>query len=121
MIMTDEQRLNNDKYAAQLHKIQEQLFEVFKTGDEAAQTVELDQTRMGRLSRMNALQDQAMSKERQRRRGVELQKIKAALQRIDQDEYGECIQCGKQITSARLDITPTALLCIGCANKAERC
>lgn len=119
--MTDELRLNNDRYAAQLRQIQQQLLEVFETGDEAAQTVELDQTRMGRLSRMGALQDQAMSKERQRRRGVELQKIKTALQRIDQDEYGECIQCGEQIASARLDITPTALLCIGCANKAERC
>ncbi len=57
------------------------LQDVAQTGDDAAKTVELDQSRTGRLSRMDALQAQAMSVDAQRRRRQELQLIVAALQR----------------------------------------
>jgi len=78
--------------------------------------VELDQQAVGRLSRMDALQVQAMALETSRRRGVELRRIAAALARIDEGEYGFCLECGEEIAVRRLEFAPAAPLCIGCAS-----
>jgi len=86
-----------------------------KTTDDAAAVVELDQARMGRLSRMDAMQSQAMSVEMGRRNERELTAIKAALLRMDEDEYGECSRCGEDIAMPRLRANPVAMLCIECA------
>ncbi len=96
------------------------LQDIAKTGEAAARTVVLDQTRVGRLSRMDALQGQAMSQESIRRRGLELQRISEALAAIDEGEYGYCRDCDAPIGLARLNIDPTARLCIACAEKSER-
>ena len=80
-------------------------------------TVALDQTRVGRLSRMDALQAQAMSQAAQRRRAVELQKVMAALRRIEAGHYGYCLDCDEPIAEARLLADPAAPLCIVCADK----
>lgn len=87
------------------------------TGAEAAATVELDQTRVGRLSRMDAMQSQAMSQAAQRRREFELQRITAALRRIDAGDYGRCLHCDGPVAPARLEVDPAATLCIQCAEK----
>ena len=86
---------------------------------EGTAPVELDQTRVGRLSRMDALQQQAMNLESERRRERELIALGAALKRIDQDEFGDCEICDEAINPARLEIDPTATLCIECAGKVE--
>ncbi len=88
-----------------------------KTGTEAAAVVELDQTRVGRLSRMDALQGQAMSQERERRRLIQLQKIAAALKRIEHDDYGYCTECGEKIAFKRLEFDPAITLCFNCADE----
>ncbi len=95
-----------------------QLAEV--TGAEAEQTVELDQARVGRLSRMDALQAQAMSVESGQRRRSLLRKIDAALQRIEQGTFGICLACDEPIAPLRLEADPTATLCIGCASAAGK-
>ena len=95
------------------------LLKAQETGDQAEQTVELDQTRMGRLSRMDAMQAQAMSKETGRRRRQKLLQIDAALQRIEEDDYGYCQECGEDIAPARLEVDPTVRLCISCATAKE--
>ena len=87
-------------------------------GREAAQTVELDQSRVGRLSRMDALQGQAMAQETQRRRELELARIASALQRLDDGDYGDCLRCGEPIAAGRLESDPAATLCIDCAGRA---
>ena len=79
-------------------------------GNDAASPVELDQTRVGRLSRMDALQGQAMSQETQRRREQELRRIAQALQRIEQGEFGTLLgwlqeniyQHGRKFTTSEL-------------------
>ena len=83
-------------------------------------TVELDQSRVGRLSRMDALQGQAMSREAGRRRHEELARIGAALIRVEEGEYGYCLRCGEEIAAGRLEVDPAATLCIQCASAAER-
>ena len=102
-----------------LIKLRETLLKAQETGEEAEQTVELDQTRVGRLSRMDAMQAQAMSKETGRRRRQKLLQIEAALRRIENDEYGYCQECGEDIAPARLQVDPTVLLCIRCAEANE--
>lgn len=86
-------------------------------GEEASAAVELDQSRVGRLSRMDAMQGQAMSQEAQRRRELELRQLAAALLRIESGDYGYCIDCGELIAEARLDIDPSTPHCIVCAEK----
>ncbi len=108
------------QYKRRLLERQQELRALADSGNEAAKTVELDQARVGRLSRMDALQGQAMSLEAQRRRGIELRRIAAALRRIEESEYGCCLECGAAIGSGRLQLDPAAPLCITCASEAEK-
>ncbi len=89
------------------------------TGEQSSRVVELDQTRVGRLSRMDALQAQAMAKEAGRRREELLRNITAALARLDSGDYGYCQSCDEPIAPKRLEIDPVARLCVGCAEQAE--
>ncbi len=108
-----------EKHKRNLLALRESLLKAQETGEQAEQTVELDQTRVGRLSRMDAMQAQAMSIETGRRRRQKLLQIEAALKRIDENDYGFCQSCGEEIAPARLEIDPTVVLCINCASKRE--
>lgn len=77
--------------------------------------VELDQQSVGRLSRQDALQQQAMANAQEARRAAELRRIDAALRRIEAGEYGWCAQCGEEIAERRLEIDPTTTYCAACA------
>ncbi|MEJ1334523.1 MAG: TraR/DksA family transcriptional regulator [Candidatus Sedimenticola sp. (ex Thyasira tokunagai)] len=112
--------VDTDYFHQLLLKRREALLGVAETAAQAADTVELDQSRVGRLSRMDALQAQAMSQEGNRRRDLELRRIASALSRIKEGEYGYCLDCGEVIAKNRLEVDPAALLCIGCADKAEK-
>jgi len=75
------------------------------TADQRA-PVELDQQSVGRLSRMDAMQVQAMAQEASRRRGAQLRRIAAALARMGEGEFGYCIKCGEEIGHRRLELDP---------------
>lgn len=77
--------------------------------------VTLDQQSVGRLSRMDALQGQAMAQAEEERRKLRLRLIDAALRRIDEGEYGYCVSCGDDIPQKRLDFDPAAAQCVDCA------
>ncbi len=83
------------------------------------ETVELDQTKVGRLSRMDAIQIQQMGLASERRRKNELNALDAALKRIELGEYGLCNQCDNEINPKRLEIYPAVTLCIQCASALE--
>jgi len=87
---------------------------------ESRRPVELDQTSVGRLSRVDALQHQAMALEIERRRGREKLRIEAALRRMDAGDFGYCISCGEEIASQRLAVDPTTPTCIRCASEVPR-
>ncbi len=93
----------------------QELEDLIAGSKEARSAVELDQTRVGRLSRMDALQGKAMALETDRRRAIELQKIDSALRRLEAGEYGCCVQCGEEIAARRLAFDPAVTLCIDCA------
>ena len=111
--------MKSNMHKKRLLTLKQTLLRAQETGDEAEQAVELDQTRVGRLSRMDAMQAQAMSIETGRRRRQKLRQIEVALKRIEADDFGYCKACGESIAPARLEIDPTALLCIDCAEASE--
>lgn len=78
--------------------------------------VQLDQQSVGRLSRMDALQVQAMALEASRRRSAELRRIEAALARIEAGDYGYCVECGEEIAVRRLEFDPATPYCVDCAS-----
>jgi DnaK suppressor protein len=84
---------------------------------EARETVTLDQASVGRLSRMDAMQQQAMAQATERQRAVEISRIGNALKRLDENEYGFCVECGEEIGQKRLEIDPSATHCIKCAGR----
>ena len=75
----------------------------------------LDQQAMGRLSRQDALLNQAMSQAQQSRRTLEIKRLTSALARIDLGDYGYCEDCGEPIAQARLTLDLAATRCISCA------
>jgi DnaK suppressor protein len=116
--MTDDDRgrtVDVSAMRARLEALQKEIESLVESSADARKTVELDQSSVGRLSRMDALQGQAMALEAQRRRQNQLIRIRAALQRISDGEYGYCASCGEPIRAARLELDPTAAACINCA------
>ena len=81
--------------------------------------VELDQTRVGRLSRMDAMQQQAMAQASSRRIEQEVQRLHAALSRLQAGDYGICVKCEEEIPAGRLQVDPATPVCIDCARAAE--
>ncbi|MEL6219775.1 MAG: TraR/DksA C4-type zinc finger protein [Pseudomonadota bacterium] len=79
--------------------------------------VELDQQSVGRLSRMDALQVQAMASAQSRRRAARRAQIAAALRRIEEDEFGWCQSCGEAVDARRLDFDPAVALCLACVRE----
>ena len=103
-------------FRSMLEQMQRDLGKADALGREGQRTVELDQQSVGRLARMDALQNQAMAQAGGRRRDLMAKRIAAALQRLDEGSYGECLDCGEEIADARLAQDPTVPLCISCAS-----
>ncbi|UCC15332.1 MAG: TraR/DksA family transcriptional regulator [Gammaproteobacteria bacterium] len=108
-----------EHFRRRLLLLRRELTENAAIGKAAAAVVELDQSRVGRLSRMDALQGQAMSSEFEHRRKQHLVSIEHALERLEEGSYGLCASCGEPIAIARLDFEPTITICIDCASAQE--
>ena len=104
-----------EKFRQRLLHLKDELEQLEATTEEAGRPVELDQARVGRLSRMDAMQAQQMARETARRRKQQLQRIDGALRRIESGEYGVCATCGEEIGVRRLAFDPSCTRCIGCA------
>lgn len=79
-----------------------------------ASTVELDQTSVGRLSRMDAMQQQAMAQERQQRLRQRQRQLLAAQDRLAKGAFGRCCECDEDIDPARLQQDPAVVFCMAC-------
>ena len=112
--MNDNEKEQTRQILLRLRSETQALDEAFK---ENSQPVELDQTRVGRLSRMDAMQTQQMALESARRRQHQLARIDGALHRLESGEYGCCYVCGEEIDARRLSIDPTTTRCMGCVEK----
>jgi DnaK suppressor protein len=90
----------------------QEVTDLLNANAEDAAPVELDQTQQGRLSRMDAIQQQAMAAETQRRRQRDVHLLDAALKRLEEGEYGYCVNCGEAIGTERLALDPATPFCI---------
>lgn len=117
--MNDRNDIKTDAMRSSLEARRIELVHREQASQDSRATVELDQTRVGRLSRMDALQGQAMAQETERRRKIELQRIDAALERLDTNEYGYCLTCGDEISVKRLELDPAVTVCIDCAKGGQ--
>jgi RNA polymerase-binding transcription factor len=103
------------RFRTLLERRRQELLEREIATREAREPVELDQQQLGRLSRIDALQNQAMAQDAERRRKIELQRIDAALERIASGDYGYCLNCDEEIPLARLEFDPAVATCVECA------
>lgn len=109
--MNPEQRqLYKDKLEAVLLEIEDYL----SKSEDAAEAVSPDKS-LGRLSRMEAMQDQQLVLEVRRRQKRRKAEVFNAISRLEQDQYGKCIFCGSQIAEERLDAFPEVQTCTKCA------
>lgn len=91
------------------------LHEVSESAAEERKPVQLDQQSVGRLSRMDAMQVQAMAQAVEARRQGRLNRIEAALRRLERGDYGYCVSCDEEIPLKRLEIDPATERCVDCA------
>ena len=89
------------------------------SGDEATQPVTLDQQSVGRVSRIDAIQQQQMALANRQQATRLMQRIELSLRRIASGEYGFCLQCAEPIGFARLQAQPFASLCLDCQSTSE--
>lgn len=102
------------RYRDQLLALRDSLREAARADDEVTRPVELDQTRQGRLSRMDAMQAQQMAQAVVRRREQQLRRVEGALMRIESGDFGYCFKCDEAISRKRLDADPTITRCLEC-------
>ncbi len=107
--------MDEEQAKARLLARKVELAEEDRLSVEGRAPVKLEQDSVGRLSRMDAMQVQAMALAAERRRAAERQRIEAALARIEEGEWGWCLTCGEEIAEARLAHDPSVTLCVGCA------
>lgn len=108
---TDLQARFEPKIRAELEELQ--ALSTLSKSDRA--TVELDQQSIGRVSRIDSLQVQAMAKAAEARRMARIRLLEFTLTRLKDDEFGYCIDCGEFIGLPRLDIDPATIRCMECA------
>lgn len=109
--MTDSELAN---FKQQLLTLQAELTELSASAADASEPVKLDQASVGRLSRMDAMQNQAMAQETERRRQRRLLKVEGALRRIENGDFGYCFGCGEDLDPRRLRADPTTTRCVDC-------
>jgi DnaK suppressor protein len=80
---------------------------------EEAKPVDLELS-IGRLSRVDAMQQQQMATARMQRLQDQLQQIRSALARVRSGTYGDCLKCEEPIGAQRLRARPEALVCRAC-------
>lgn len=104
-----------DQYRALLEAERAALLAASENTSADRKPVELDQQSVGRVSRGDAMQVQAMAKAQDARRAARIMMIDAALKRLEEGDYGYCAECDEEIPAKRLEVDPAAPRCVKCA------
>lgn len=70
---------------------------------------------IGRVSRMDAINNKGVSDAAKRNAKRQLSSLELALRKVDKPEFGNCSNCKKTIQAARLMFMPESTLCVRCA------
>lgn len=116
--MEDLSDAERDELHADLEALRLALEAQLQTAGDAAKPVDLDQP-IGRVSRIDAIAQQSMAQANRQSAQLRVRQVAAALARIDEDEYGDCVSCGSSIGFPRLKARPEAPLCLGCQSQRE--
>jgi DnaK suppressor protein len=113
--------LNNHEIEDFRRRVETELATIHATlaGNAGGAVVELDQTSVGRLSRMDAMQQQAMTSGLQERLSLKKRRLEAALIRLDAGEFGLCCQCGDALSLERLEVDLGAPFCAVCQDEID--
>ena len=107
-------------YGTQLRALELELEASLEQGRAAAQPVTLDQSAVGRVSRVDAIQQQQMAQASRRRARSRLEQVRAALRALGEGAFGECRRCEEPIGRRRLDARPESPVCVRCQEIMER-
>jgi len=108
-----------NELAKQLKQQKQLLLAQLDDNEEHSAPVKLDQQAVGRVSRVDAIQQQQMAKANREQDKQLLKATNSSLKRIDENEYGYCLECGEPIGYARLQVQPWAANCVGCQSLIE--
>ncbi|MDH3602493.1 MAG: TraR/DksA family transcriptional regulator [Candidatus Tectomicrobia bacterium] len=98
--------------------LQDDLTTLLDVSADSARPVSLDQP-IGRLSRMDAIQDQQMAQANRRGYELRLRQVQAGLSAMDEGDYGYCKKCEDPVGYARLGVRPEAPFCLPCQEAQE--
>ena len=104
---------------ASLLALQKELDALLIASEESGQTVDLDQP-IGRLSRMDAMQQQKMAQANRAAHQMRAKQVVAALGALHGQEYGYCKLCDEPIGFKRLNAKPEAPFCVTCQSRNEK-
>lgn len=107
-----------DELHSELLELNEELQLIVDVSEAGTRPVDLDEP-IGRLSRMDAIAQQNINQANRRSAQIRIQRIQSAIQRIANDEYGECLSCGELVGLQRLKVQPEAPFCISCQSQRE--
>lgn len=110
--------LSEDQIAeltSELDRVLKKLEKSMRTTEDAMRPVELDQTAVGRLSRIDSLQNQGLTRNLQEREQAKLGQVMTAFQRMEEGRYGVCVECGGDIPFDRLQVFPETPTCTACS------
>lgn len=106
------------RLADDLRNLRDRLHAGLDAARDASKPVDLDEP-IGRLSRMDALQQQSMASANRRASQLRLQQVESAQRRIEDGDYGDCLDCGEPVGFARLEARPESPFCLGCQSRRE--
>ena len=99
--------------------MRDELRELLAATREGTRPVALDEP-IGRLTRMDAIQQQSMSTANRRSYDIRLRQVHQALTAIERDEYGLCRRCEEPIGYKRLNARPESPYCLDCQDEIDR-
>lgn len=106
-----------DELKVELERVLAKLERSMRTTEEAMRPVQLDQSAVGRLSRIDSLQNQGLTRNLQEREAVKLAHVQSALARMAAGTYGSCSECGAEVPFERLLVFPEAPTCAACGDR----
>ena len=98
--------------------LEQELRDLLELSKEGARPVDREEP-IGRLSRMDAMQQQSMVVANRAQHSRRLQQVERALKAVENGEYGVCASCEEPIGVVRLRARPEAVLCVECQDSAE--
>ena len=111
--------MDMEQFCARLLIEQRETVEAIQQAQQSAAPVELDQSCVGRVSRIDALQQQALAQGLRERLTIRKRKVEAALTRLDSGTYGFCCACHSDLEPERLNADPAVVFCQECATERQ--